>query len=1064
MNILLFIMTVPLVICRGAEFRLGMLSPFTHPRLGWTNNAAAATIAIETAQSEGILSDHNITVVWKDDKCSGLGGAGNAVLLRDVDDVDVYIGPPCSSSTEPVGLLASFWNFPILSQASSDPILADKSVYKTLVRLGPPFNKLGNAMVEFLEYFQWRRIVVISRRKTDNKKVFCDYSSRSYETPFRVNNITIADMITIDDGITEEEIDELLTRVQQRGRIVILCSENLEDKRLILVRAYQKGMMNGEYVYITPDHLPPSNVETPWKRGDGLDDIAKESFKSVFQITVSDMGSEEVEQFRKNVSINMANPPWNYNETLASGTRGSEYSPFLHDVVYLYMLILNETVTEGSDHRNGTLVFNKAKGKAFKGITGNVKVDSNGDREPDYWIWYMTDTASRFEVVLEAEMTSSETQKIRVLKTQKWNTLDGRPPRDSPICGFFGELCPESTRGTSAYIIAGVVTVLLAVTGLGLGLFFYRRARYEKQLELQLWKVDYDEIRVTKSRAIGSISQLSLNTITSANVCSSHHSDTSVGVDQQVFSKIGTYKHTVVTIRSLSHKKVINLERQDLMELKAMWDLRQENVNAFVGVCLDERGPCLLTGYCNKGSLQDIIENDDIKLDWMFKLSLISDMIAGIQYIHNSPLKVHGNLKSSNCVVDNRWVLKITDFGVLRLRSLFGQGAPSTYQVYSRQFWTAPELLRLSENQCHSSQKGDVFSVGVILFEILYRSQPYDTVSYTPQEIIERVRTTENPPFRPHVAFNDDINTNNTNDAPTEVTQIMTSCYEEDPEDRPSFSTIKSYISKLNKGRRTNIVDNMISMLEKYANNLEHVVEQRTYALLEEKKKTDSLLYRMLPRVVAERLKSGENICPEIFESVTIFFSDIVGFTSLSSSSTPIEVVDFLNDLYTSFDTVIAMYDVYKVETIGDAYMVASGLPVRNGNMHSKEIANMALALLDSVDTFKIKHRPDKKLQLRIGLHTGPCAAGVVGRTMPRYCLFGDTVNMASRMESNGEALKIHVSNSTYNCLSKHIGYDLQERGSMEIKGKGMQTTYWLIGMTCAAMSTVSSPLYDVKM
>ncbi|XP_069136802.1 atrial natriuretic peptide receptor 1-like [Argopecten irradians] len=571
MWITLLVLTLPMGICVGAEFKLGMLSPFKHPRLGWTNNAAAATIAIETAQSEGILSDHNISVVWRDDKCSGLGGAGNAVLLRDVDDVDVYIGPPCSSSTEPVGLLASFWNFPILSQASSDPILADKSVFKTLVRLGPPFNKLGNAMAEFFHYFKWKRVVIISRRKVDNKKVFCDYSSRSYETSFRTNNITIADMITIDDDIPEPEIDELLVRLQQRGRIVILCTENLEDKRRILVQAYQKGMMNGEYVYITPDHLPPSDVEAPWVRGDGLDSQAKEAFKSVFQITVSDMGSEQVEQFRNNVSIKMADPPWDYNDTLVSGIRGSEYSPFLHDVVYLYMLILNETVTEGGDHRNGTLVFNKAKGKTFRGITGNVKVDSNGDREPDYWIWYMTDTQSQFEVVIEAQMTSSETQKIRVLRTITWNTKDGLPPRDTPLCGFFGELCPKSTTGSSVYVISSVVVVFLAVVGLCVGLYLYRRARYEKQLELQLWKVNYDEIRVTKSRAIGSISQLSLNNITSVNVLTSGHlSDCSGGLDQQVFSMIGTYKHNVVTIRYLQHKKGINLDRQDLMELKAV--------------------------------------------------------------------------------------------------------------------------------------------------------------------------------------------------------------------------------------------------------------------------------------------------------------------------------------------------------------------------------------------------------------------------------------------------------------------------------------------------------------
>ena len=115
-----------------------------------------------------------------------------------------------------------------------------------------------------------------------------------------------------------------------------------------------------------------------------------------------------------------------------------------------------------------------------------------------------------------------------------------------------------------------------------------------------------------------------------------------------------------------------------------------------------------------------------------------------------------------------------------------------------------------------------------------------------------------------------------------------------------------------------------------------------------------------------------------------------------------IQVVTLLNDLYTCFDTAIEKFDAYKVETIGDAYMVASGVPVRNGNRHAGEIAMLALELLSEIRTFRIRHLADKQLQLRLGVHSGPVVAGVVGVKMPRYCLFGDTVNTASRMESSG--------------------------------------------------------------
>ncbi|XP_025080056.1 receptor-type guanylate cyclase gcy-3-like [Pomacea canaliculata] len=239
-------------------------------------------------------------------------------------------------------------------------------------------------------------------------------------------------------------------------------------------------------------------------------------------------------------------------------------------------------------------------------------------------------------------------------------------------------------------------------------------------------------------------------------------------------------------------------------------------------------------------------------------------------------------------------------------------------------------------------------------------------------------------------------------------------------------------------------VKKMADCVIRYAQTL----EKRTEELDVEKSKTEKLLYQMLPPMIADQLTAGMHVMAESYESVSIYFSDIVSFTSISASSTPLQVVELLNNLYSTFDSRIDTYDVYKVETIGDAYMVASGVPTRNGEKHADEIATMSIDLLAAVKQVHLPaHIEDRHLKIRIGIHSGSmCVAGVVGLKMPRYCLFGDTVNTASRMESNSEPMKIHISKATKGLLDKTHRYIITSRGEVNIKGKGLMETFWLEG------------------
>ncbi|XP_044060084.1 guanylate cyclase soluble subunit beta-2-like isoform X2 [Siniperca chuatsi] len=211
--------------------------------------------------------------------------------------------------------------------------------------------------------------------------------------------------------------------------------------------------------------------------------------------------------------------------------------------------------------------------------------------------------------------------------------------------------------------------------------------------------------------------------------------------------------------------------------------------------------------------------------------------------------------------------------------------------------------------------------------------------------------------------------------------------------------------------------------------------------LEEERRKTENLLYAMLPKHVANQLKEGKTVEAGEFKECTILFSDVVTFTNICSLCEPIQIILMLNSMYLRFDRLTTVHNVYKVETIGDAYMVVGGVPIPVSS-HAERVANFALGMILAAREV-INPVTGGPIQIRVGLHSGPVLAGVVGEKMPRYCLFGDTVNTASRMESHGLPNKIHLSPTVYQVL-KNKGFVIQKRGEIEVKGKGRMTTYFL--------------------
>ncbi|XP_074875595.1 atrial natriuretic peptide receptor 2 [Buteo buteo] len=963
--------------------------------------------------------------------CSEYVAPLNAVDLKLYHDPDVLFGPGCVYPAASVGRFASHWRLPLITGgAVAAGFSRKREHYSTTVRTGPSAPKLGAFVSHLHAHFNWsaRAVLLYVDRKTDDRPYYFTVEG-VYQELQDGSNLTVRHHIYSPD---EGGPDTAVHFIKANGRVVYLCGPP-EMLRQIMQLAQRENLTNGDYVFFYLDVFGESlrgdssrDPFKPWQQSLGQDSGLRKAFQMVLVITYYEPQNPEYQHFQTQLILRAKQKfGVQLNYSLMNLVAGCFY-----DGMLLYAMVLNETLQEGGSKKNATRIIEKMRDRKFQGVTGLVSMDSNNDRDTDFNLWAMGDPESgQYEVV--GHYSGVEKQIHWLGRPIPW--VKGAPPLDNPPCVF--DVDDPSCDKTPLS--------MLAIVALGTGLTFvmfgissfliFRKLMLEKELASMLWRIRWDELQFGSPeryhKAAGSRLTLSLRGSSYGSLMTTHGK-------YQIFANTGHFKGNVVAIKHIN-KKRIELTRQVLFELKHMRDIQFNHLTRFIGACIDPPNICIVTEYCPRGSLQDVLENESINLDWMFRYSLINDIVKGMAFLHNSIIGHHGSLKSSNCVVDSRFVLKITDYGLASFRSPCD--GEDTHALYAKKLWTAPELLQKGRLPTPGMQKADVYSFGIIVQEVALRNGPFyiEGMDLSPKEIVQKVRNSQKPFFRPSI----DIGVHS-----EELAVLMERCWAQEPAERPDFSQIKIFIRRFNKEGSTSILDNLLSRMEQYANNLEKLVEERTQAYLEEKRKAENLLYQILPHSVAEQLKRGETVRAEAFDSVTIYFSDIVGFTALSAESTPMQVVTLLNDLYTCFDAIIDNFDVYKVETIGDAYMVVSGLPVRNGKLHAREIVRMALALLEAVKTFRIRHRPNDQLRLRIGIHTGPVCAGVVGLKMPRYCLFGDTVNTASRMESNGQALKIHVSSTTKEVLDEFGCFELELRGDVEMKGKGKMRTYWLLG------------------
>ena len=466
------------------------------------------------------------------------------------------------------------------------------------------------------------------------------------------------------------------------------------------------------------------------------------------------------------------------------------------------------------------------------------------------------------------------------------------------------------------------------------------------------------------------------------------------------------------------------LKADFIHEMRHLSKLRHPCITTVMGAVISAKSePMLVMEYMDHGSLYDLLHNDSVVIDGELVLPILRDIAQGVRFLHAArPQVIHGDLKAQNVLVDSKFRAKVADFGLSQKKRVGATGTP---------LWMAPELLRGDSDNSDSS---DVYSFGIMLYEVYSRKDPYEG-----EDHLEVLRQVADPAVnkRPQVPMA----------CPPKVASIMTDCLVPDPNKRPSFEELDLRLRRLDVAN----VEPGTSMAPfSSKRNMKDILAARN----------EELLFDVFPRHVAEALRDGRRVEAEAFDCVTIFFSDIVGYTTISANLTPKKVSEMLDRLYLKFDALSSHHDVFKIETIGDAYMAVTNLASKQDD-HVARLARFAMDAMEAAQETLIDiDEPDKGyVNIRVGFHSGPIVADVIGSRCPKYTLFGDTVNTAARMESNSLPGRIQCSDRSAELLQIQCPeLPIASRGKINIKGKGEMHTFWVNEVPVIEPTTGAQP------
>ncbi|XP_055333957.1 atrial natriuretic peptide receptor 1-like [Paramacrobiotus metropolitanus] len=790
--------------------------------------------------------------------------------------------------------------------------------------------------------------------------------------------------------------------------------------------------------------LEENNLFPPltWRAGDANDSMLFEAYKSVLIVNPS--------QVIENASVKMqlgkeflrrSEHDYNYTYPLVRQPYVLILSSYM--TVFALAEMINNTLAsdEKADWR-GVALAKRLSNQTFTDDFGHsMYIDSKGQRLSDFVVSFINANGSRETLLRKFGQTGALIEMTQLLT---W-VNSSFPLPNEPYCGYLNQN-PSClyTSDNRSYVLTAVLTSLCLAIGITVLVWIgYSRLKANYQLlHDPWWQIQLQE---PTNRLVASCRSL-LSRIY-ADQISQHSRDLPAAFSwtRSFCSAVifDTYKTKPVMGWKLCNRNHplgfpdISGNNELLILLQKLNRMEHINICQFAGLAITKssKGIYWISAVMDcpsRGALPDIFDSYASR-DASLPTSLAHDFLQAVRYIHTSSLQFHGRISILTCWVDKHFSLKLAHLASDRLRrslhAVCGDLSIAVCEniIWESFYWSPPDTGNTLDNK--SLQMVDIYSCGLILLDIL-----------TMGKLLEQIRA--------HAQADQslqDILPGTVFSCLPDFEAILRSCIAQDPLQRPNIKSLIRALARVNpmlaaQEKNTTLFDQICARMESYSIELEYQVTKRTAELMEETEKCNAIINQILPRSVAKQLRAGEKVLPEFFECATILFTDLHGFADFVEGNSPETTIAVTSATEVCIDKLTTECNVYKVEAISASFMVASGIPERIGINHIERIAVFAKKLMDLQPQLAFL----QSLQFKTGIHSGPCAAGLMGLKRPRYCLFGDTINMASRMCSHGLPGRIHLSPDSQLLLKRFSQFVVEERGLLSVKGKHEVTTYWL--------------------